>query len=268
MLNRFLHLAIAGLLTLAAVHVAAQDAQQDSTQGSQDSLDALAEELVSLRGQVESLNTDLNRMQEQHRAEMNSLAAQKGDLQATRRNEELRIRQLEQDLEQNRERAREAGVAGEALVPVANEIVARMESGIRSGFPFKVEERLAALEEISTQIESGAIDPPRAINRLWRFYEDELRVTRDNGLYSQVIPLGGDKVLADIAKIGALAIYFQTRDGRSGFATRSGDNWRFTVTESGSERQQIAELFDSLKKQIRTGLFELPNGSIRMESGS
>jgi hypothetical protein len=268
MLNRFLHLATSGLLTLAAVQVAAQDAQQDSTQGSQDSLDVLAEELVSLRGQVESLNTDLNRMQEQHRAEMNSLAAQKGDLQATRRNEELRIRQLEQDLEQNRERAREAGVAGEALVPVANEIVARMEAGIRSGFPFKVEERLAALEEISTQIESGAIDPPRAINRLWRFYEDELRLTRDNGLYSQVIPLGGDKVLADIAKIGALAIYFQTRDGRSGFATRSGDDWRFTVTESGSERQLIAELFDSLKKQIRSGLFELPNGSIRMESGS
>ena len=268
MLNRFLHLATAGLLTLAAVHVSAQDAQQDSTQGSQDSLDALAEELVSLRGQVESLNTDLNRMQEQHRAEMNSLAAQKGDLQATRRREELRIRQLEQDLEQNRERARGAGVAGEALVPVASQIVARMESAIRTGLPFKVEDRLAALEEISTQIESGAIDPPRAINRLWRFYEDELRVTRDNGLYSQIIPLGGDRVLADIAKIGGLAIYFQTRDGRSGFATRSGDDWNFTVTESGAERRQIAELFDSLKKQIRTGLFELPNGSIRMESGS
>ena len=264
MFNRFLRLAAAVSLTLLLVPVAAQD----SPQGSQDSLDALAEELVSLRGQVESLNTELNRMQEQHRAEMNSLAAQKGDLQATRRREELRIRQLEQDLEQNRERAREAGVAGEALVPVASEIITRMEAGIRSGFPFKVEERLAALEEISTQIESGAIDPPRAINRLWRFYEDELRVTRDNGLYSQVIPLGGDRVLADIAKIGALAIYFQTRDGRSGYATRSGDDWRFTVTDSGSERQQIAELFDSLKKQIRTGLFELPNGSIGMESGS
>jgi predicted RNase H-like nuclease (RuvC/YqgF family) len=192
MSNRFLRLAAVASLTLALAPVAAQD--------SQDSLDALAEELVSLRGQVESLNTELNRMQEQHRAEMNSLAAQKGDLEATRRREELRIRQLEQDLEENRERA--------------------------------------------------------------------LRLTRDNGLYSQIIPLGGDRVLADIAKIGALAIYFQTRDGRSGYATRSGEEWSFTVTESGAERQQIAELFDSLKKQIRTGLFELPNGSIRMESES
>jgi len=260
MLNRFSRPATVVALTLALAPAAAQD--------SEDSLDALAEELVSLRGQVESLNTELNRMQEQHRAEMNSLAAQKGDLEATRRREELRIRQLEEDLEENRERARQAGVAGEALVPVARQIVERLEAEIRQGFPFKTADRLDALEEIATQIESGAIDPPRAINRLWRFYEDELRLTRDNGLYSQIIPLEGDRVLADIAKIGALAIYFQTDDGRAGYATRSGADWSFTVTESGAERQQIAELFDSLKKQIRTGLFELPNGSIRLESGS
>lgn len=260
MFNRLSRLALFALLAFVLAPAAAQD--------SQESLDALAEELVSLRGQVESLNTDLNRMQEQHRAEMNSLAAQKGDLEATRRREELRIRQLEQDMEQNRERAREAGVAGEALIPVAYEIIDGMEARVREGFPFKTEDRLTALAEIRSQIESGAIDPPRAINRLWRLYEDELRITRDNGLYSQVIPLGGDRVLADIAKIGAVAIYFQTRDGRSGYVTRAGDDWNFTVTEGGADREQINQLFDSLKKQIRTGYFTLPNGSVRMESGS
>lgn len=261
MFNRLSRLAPIALLALAAAASATPAAAQDS-------LDALAEELVSLRGQVESLNTDLNRMQEQHRAEMNSLAAQKGDLEATRRREELRIRQLEQDMEQNRERAREAGVAGDALIPVAYRILDGMEARVRDGLPFKTEDRLTALKEIRSQIESGAIDPPRAVNRLWRLYEDELRITRDNGLYSQVIPLGGDRVLADIAKIGAVAIYFQTRDGRMGFVTRADDDWNFVVAESGSDREQINALFDSLKKQIRTGYFKLPNGSIRTESGS
>jgi len=261
MFNRLSRLAPLVMLAFAAVAASTPVAAQDS-------LDALAEELVGLRGQVESLNTELNRMQEQHRAEMNSLAAQKGDLEATRRREELRIRQLEQDLEQNRERAREAGVAGEALIPVAWEIIDGMEARVRQGFPFKTEDRLTALAEIRSQIDSGAIDPPRAINRLWRLYEDELRITRDNGLYSQVIPLGGDRVLADIAKIGAVAIYFQTRDGRAGFVTRAGENWNFTVAEGGAEREQISALFDSLRKQIRTGYFKLPNGSIRTESGS
>src|SRR6056297_2379423 len=260
MFNSLSRLAPVAMLAFALAPAAAQD--------SQDSLDALAEELVSLRGQVESLNTELNRMQEQHRAEMNSLAAQKGDLEATRRREELRIRQLDQDLEQNRERAREAGVAGEALIPVAYGIIDGMEARIRDGFPFKTEDRLTAIAEIRSQIDSGAIDPPRAINRLWRLFEDELRITRDNGLYSQVIPLGGDRVLADIAKIGALAVYFQTRDGRSGFVTRNGADWRFVVAEGGADRERISALFESLKKQIRTGYFTLPNGSIGLESGS
>ncbi|MDT8408920.1 MAG: DUF3450 family protein [Wenzhouxiangellaceae bacterium] len=238
------------------------------TAGAQDPLDALAEELVGLRGQVESLNTDLNRLQERHRAEMNSLAAQKGDLEATRRREMLRIRQLEQDLADNRERAARAGVAGEALMPVAARIIASLQKHIESSFPFKIDERLKGLAEIRSQLESGATEPPRVINRLWRFYEDELRLTRDNGLYSQVIPIDGREVLADIAKIGAIAMYFQTRDGRLGHAVRNGDDWRFEVSQSAGDRQQIAALFDSLKKQIRTGYFELPNGSIRLEADS
>jgi hypothetical protein len=234
----------------------------------QDSLDALAEELVRLRGEVESLNSELNSAQDQHRAEMNSLAAQKGDLEATVRREELRIRQLEQELAENRERAREAGAAGEELLPVALEIISRLERQIATSFPFKRDERLQALAEVRSQAESGALDPPRAINRLWRLYEDELRLTRDNGLYSQVIPLGGDRVLADIAKLGGVAIYFQTRDGRSGFVARNGDDWNYRIAESSKDRERIANLFDSLKKQIRTGYFELPNASIRLEAES
>ncbi len=234
----------------------------------QDALDALSEELVRLRGEVESLNSELNSTQDQHRAEMNSLAAQRGDLQATVRREELRIRQLEQELTENRERAREAGAAGEELLPVALEIISDLERHIAASFPFKRDERLQVLSEVRAQTESGALDPPRAINRLWRLYEDELRLTRDNGLYSQVIPLGGDRVLADIAKLGAVAMYFQTRDGRSGFVTRAGADWNYRIAESSRDRERIAGLFDSLKKQIRTGYFELPNGSIRLESGS
>jgi hypothetical protein len=231
----------------------------------QDTLDNLGAELSRLRGDVESLNAELNSLTEQHRAEMNSLAAQKGDLEATRRREELRIRQLEEDLEANRERAAQAGVAGEALVPVAEQVIADLTAYIEQGLPFKVDERLEALGEIESQLDSGAQPPPRIINRLWSFYEDELRLARDNGLYSQIIPLGGDRVLADIAKLGTVALYFQTRDGRSGYAVRRGSSWSYREAEERTERQQIDALFESLAKQIRTGYFVLPNGSIQPE---
>ncbi|NKI33653.1 DUF3450 domain-containing protein [Wenzhouxiangella sp. XN79A] len=247
---------IAALALLASLLVAAEVRAQDD-------LDALAEELVRLRGDVESLNTELNSAQEQHRARMNSLAAQKGDLEATRRREDLRIRQLEEDLADNRARAEQAGIAGEALVPVAERAIADLRRHIEGGFPFKVDDRLAALDEIANQLASGALAPPRVINRLWSFYEDELRLTRENALYAQIIPLDGDRVLADVAKIGTVAMYFETRDGRFGQAVRSGEAWRFVELENRSDVQQVQALFDSLNKQIRAGYFVLPNGSIR-----
>lgn len=234
----------------------------------QDDLDALAEELVRLRGEVETLNSELNGVQEQHRARMNSLAAQKGDLEATRRREDLRIRQLEADLEENRTRAEQAGVAGEALMPVARESIAELRTHIESGFPFKIQERTEALAEIESQLDSGALTPPRIINRLWSFYEDELRLTRENALYSQIIPLDGDRVLADVAKLGTVAMYFSTRDGQVGHVIREGNDWRYVTLESRTDRVQIETLFDSLKKQIRSGYFELPNGTIAKESGA
>ncbi len=232
----------------------------------QDSLDNLAEELVRLRGEVETLNSQLNSLTEQHRAEMNALAAQKGDLEATARREDLRIRQLEQDLADNRERANEAGLAGEALIPVAEQVIADLEQSIQTGLPFKTEERLNALNEIRSQLETGAQAPPRVINRLWSFYEDELRLTRENGLHTQVIPLGGQRVLSDVVKLGTIAMYFQTRDGRSGQVVRQGDSWRFQELESAADIGQIATLFDSMQKQIRSGYFELPNGSVALET--
>lgn len=231
-------------------------------------LDALADELVRLRGEVESLNTELNRIEEQHRAEMNQLSAQRGDLEATRRREDLRIRQLERDLQENRERADQAGVAGEALVPVVEGAIDDLRRQIHAGLPFKTGERLEALDEIAAGLESGSIEPPRAVNRLWRFYEDELRLTRENALHSQIIPLGGDRVLADVARLGAVAMYFETRDGRIGQLERNGEDWRFAVLEDRRARQQVADLFDSLKKQIRTGYFTLPNGSIRLNEAA
>jgi len=250
---------VAGLLLLPILAVGQPETDSDS-------LEALAEELVRIRGEVESLNAELNRKQEQHRNEMSSLAAQKGELEATLRREQLRVDQLEADLETNRERAEQAGIAGESLVPVAQDAIAALRQHIETSLPFKPQERMDALDEIQTQLETGSLAPPRAVNRLWSFYEDELRLTRENGLYSQVIRLDGEQVLADVARLGTVAMYFQTRDGEYGQAERNGEDWRFARLDDRAAVQRIDKLFESLKKQIRTGYFELPNGAIRLES--
>jgi hypothetical protein len=224
----------------------------------QESPESLAERLIGLRGQVDELQSELDIRREEHRNRMAYLTAELADLEANRDREALRVGQLQADLDEMREEIASAGISSEALSPFVLEQIAAIRQQIATGFPFKVSERLAELDELETQLNSGVITAQRGVNRLWAFIEDEFRISRENAIYSQSIALGGKNVLVDIAKIGSVMMYFRTRDLEYGRAVHSPQGWRFEVLESAADQELVARLFDSLRKQIRQGYFELP----------
>lgn len=221
-------------------------------------IDQLAERLISLRAEVEMLQSELDIQREEHKSKMSYLAAQEAELQANLDREGLRVRQLEDELAELREKADSAGADAETLQPVVITAIEKLRQSIASSLPFKQQERLQALAEVESQLASGAIVPQRAANRLWALVEDELRISRENAIYSQTIPLNGEPVLADVAKLGSVALYFRTRDERYGLARPQSGEWQWQVVEDAGQRDQIATLFDSLRKQIRQGYFEIP----------
>ncbi|MBT8058696.1 MAG: DUF3450 family protein [Xanthomonadales bacterium] len=225
----------------------------------QDSLQTLADRLIQMRGQVDELQNELQIKREEHKNRMAYLTAQLAELEANRDREELRLRQLEGDLEKMRIEVSEAGDTSETLAPIVLRYLARLREQVRTGFPFKTGERLAGLDEIEAQLNSGVITAQRAVNRLWAFFEDELRMTRENAIYTQSIVLQGDNMLVDVAKLGTVMMYFRTRDLRYGRAVATDSGWRFELLDSATDQEQVARLFDSLRKQIRQGYFELPN---------
>jgi len=192
------------------------------------------------------------------------LSAQKTELEASQDREQTRIQQLETELAELRERAENAGADAQTLQAVALAIAADLRNQVSRQLPFKRAERLQALQKVITELEAGVANPQRSINRLWAFVEDELRLSRENAIYSQTINVNGESMLVDVAKLGSIAMYFQTRDGDFGMAvppaaSQQSANWRWQVATDSDDRKQIAELFDSLRKQIRQGYFELPN---------
>lgn len=224
----------------------------------QSDADALSQGLVRLRGEVEQLNTELELLREEQRTALAALNAQKAELSGSAERQQLALREARQKLDTQQAETAAAGVTGDALKPVLLSATAALETQIRQGLPFKVEERLAEVEGFRTQIENGSLPPQRGVNRLWAFYEDEFRLTRENSLHSQTIALGNERVLADVAKLGSMAMYFRTQDGRVGQARRGGSGWQFVEVTEEAPRAQIVALFDSLGKQIRQGYFELP----------
>ena len=228
-------------------------------------VDTLGKQLVKLRGQVEELNAELDLLKQEQRTELAGIAAQRADLEAQRNRNDVQIGQLQGTLEENRRKAEAAGADSSALTPVLLDVIARLDRRIAEGLPFRVDERAQALDELRLQIEGAKVDAPRAANRLWAFFEDEIRLTRDNGLYSQTVELDGKARLADVAKLGTVALYFRTDDERYGQVVRDGGDWQWRVLEDGTAVGQIESLFDALQKQIRQGYFTLPSPFAAME---
>lgn len=226
--------------------------------GAADEAADLAQSLIRLRGEVESLNNELELVREEQRTTLGALGQQRAELEAQLNRQELATRELREKLARQAEEAGSAGVAGDTLKPVLAQAIVGLRQYIQGGLPFKTDERLAALAEIETQIGNGSLPAHRAANRLWAFYEDEFRITRETGMYKQTVTLGKEQVLADVAKVGSVMLFFRTQDGRMGLARREASGWRFVPVSDGADQERIAILFDALGKQIRQGYFELP----------
>ena len=223
-------------------------------------LENLAKSLAKMRGEVETLQTQLDLEKEKHTSKISALNSQLADLSVEERRQKLSIEKLQHSIGKLSESAKKAEQSGESLKPVLLTLLSDYKRHIQSGFPFKMEDRIKAIDDLENNIANRLIDPNKAVSQAWSLIEDEIRLSKENGIYQQTIPLNGEKVLVDIAKLGTVFLFFQTRDNQSGMARRAEDgSWKYELVDNTADMERIKNLFDSLKKQIRQGYFELPN---------
>ncbi|MEM6296659.1 MAG: DUF3450 family protein [Myxococcota bacterium] len=226
--------------------------------GADDDLSNLAERLIQLRGDVEGLNDDIESQQQEHRNRMSSLTQRRAELDAQIQRQELEIKKLEREITEIQAEA--TGVSAEiaTLEPLVKDATKRLEQRIEASLPYQTFERTADLQEVLRKLDADEISAARALNNIWTFFEDELRLSRESEMFRQTIEVEGEEQLADVVRLGMVMLFFKTGDERYGFATRQGSQWNYQVA-SGSDRSRIEELFAAFEKQVRTGFFVIPN---------
>ena len=249
MRSLFLPAAIA--LALSSSLVSAADEQQ--------SLDNLTRELIALRGQVNDLADQLELNNEAHKQTVRSLMMQKSGVESSLRQERLSLKKLQEQFDSQTAEIGEksAGSSGvkDILLGQGEELNARISTGL----PFRTSERLAAVDDLLGRIRTDAVSPYRGANELWSLFEDELRLTRENGVFRQTVAVDGEDVLADIARVGMMMMYFRLDGERYGYFKREGESWNTVMISDEQASRQVSNLFDAFSKQIRSGSFVLPN---------
>ena len=228
-------------------------------QTSQDALANLARRIAEKRSQVESLSNELELTKTDYNEQLRSLATQKADVETQIKREQLRLQQIEQDLEEYQASIQQNEAVLDDLEPLLAQVLERTRSYIENGLPFQVSDRLSELDTLERLLQEGSLEADALLARVWNTVESEFRLTTESGIYRQTIELAGEPQLAEVARLGMALMYFRTLDNQYGYAVQRDGEWEYRAAQGRDETQQIAELFDSLRRNLREGFFELPN---------
>ncbi len=237
---------------LAAASVVASQARAED-------ISALATRLAELRGEVESLSDELAARKNEEQEMVRSYGRQKSELELETQREQTRVEKVRQATAQKKAEIDAQRAANQSLAPSFEKQLEHVRSYVKGSLPFRTKERLSELDKIEEQYKGGLLAPGRALNRLWGFVEDELRMTRESGLFSQPVEIDGKPQLADVIRVGMVMMYYRTSDGHVGRTSKSDGGYQFSAVEDEAGVRQVRELFETFKKQIRVGFFELPN---------
>ena len=225
----------------------------------------MAESLIKLRADVEQLDASITDKKDSYKASMKSLLRQKNDLESVVAREDLKIKQIQRELTKVKKEIQEAGKNTEGLKPLVLNALDILEANVKTALPFKTTERLTDIEKIRSQLNAGLIAPQKALALTWNAYGDAIRMTKENGIFKQTIKIGGTERLAEVARLGTVAMFYKLPDDSVGFVDKDANGWYYKEVVQKEQQEQVLALFDSFKKQIRSGYFTLPNAIAAVE---
>ncbi len=228
------------------------------TQAADTTLDRLSKQLVDLRTQVQTLSEELQTAKTRHKNRLGALARQQGSAEVTLGQAQTQLKQLQDKLAEQKAQAEASGSSLQALQQQVEQLLATTRQQVQASLPFKREARLAQLDELKRQLAQQLLTPQQAMNRLWDFYADEIRLTRDLGLYRQTVKVNGQERLAEVARLGMVAMFYRTEDQQYGKVVRRQGEWQYQPVDAANNHL-VAALFKALEQHKSHGYFLLPN---------
>ena len=223
--------------------------------------DQLLKSLIELRSLVDAKSEELALLRQESKQKRKYTLSRISELSSAVEHKELSIKKIDSKLEKNRTFLEENKRFDDLSVELEKAIIV-LSNYVLLSLPFKRDERLNALNEIQQELETKAVSAPRLANKLWAFVEDEIMLSKGNGIYRQVVTIDSEEKLVDVARIGMMMLYYRDGAGNVGMAIKPENNdadWQFTYLNNKKDQNQIHILFDAFQKQVRFGKFTLPN---------
>ena len=241
-----------GLALLLAVTSSVADTELKS-------LKNISHELVEIRQQIESLHNKISYEKDAFKDQIRSYLNQKSDLDVRVSRADLNIKDLQRELQKLTTMTQRKNHLYESVFPILKESISLIRGSISDSLPFKLSQRLNALDEIEYRLDAQIISPNKAANQLWAFVEDELMLGKSSGIYNDTLNIEGQDKLVKVLRVGKIAMFYKTNEGGFGMMQKRGGMWQQQTLQEKKSVAQLEQLFDSFGKNIRNGQFTIPN---------
>ncbi|MEM6730949.1 MAG: DUF3450 family protein [Myxococcota bacterium] len=215
---------------------------------------ASGEDLARLRQAVDRLASELEDHRRTSRDELSALRTERFELARQLRLERVRAATLAR-IEAERTAATEAldATLEERRGPALQALDAA-RNYVNRAIPFQVAARKRELDRVETEILAGRV--AGALERLWRFLEQEEAMGGEISLSQQSLTLDGRELFVDVARIGMALVYFRVPDGTFAWA-RFDNEWRVEKISDTRSHQIVATIFERLEANQRLGAIDL-----------
>jgi len=222
-------------------------------------LENISGELVNIRQQIETLHNEISFKKDSYKDKMRSYSSQKSDLNVRISRAELNIKDLQRELKKLTDINKDKNRDQKKILPILKVAIEQLRNTISTSLPFKLDQRLQALKDIEQRLDTNVISPNKAANQLWAFVEDELMLGKSSGIYNDTINIDGADKLVKVLRIGKIALFYKTQEGKYGVTKKQGSSWQQQKIDNSQNTAQLQFLFDSFSKNIRNGQFAIPN---------
>ena len=217
----------------------------------------LAEEVSAMRTDVESMAEALESQRLSNREELSRLRSERAELERKVRLERIRRDTLEKLIQERTQRVDDQeGRLLNMLAPIKRSVDAA-KAYLKATMPFKREERFRQLNRIEADLAVTHPDLSRALTGLWRFVEEEEAMAREISFAQQVIELDGQRLLADVVRIGLALMYFRLPNGDMGWVVFGDQGWQYERINAAAAREAIVRLFKDVEQNQFLGMKRL-----------
>lgn len=222
-----------------------------------------AGDVATLRVEVDELAQRLRARRGDVRDELAGMRAEKAELERRLRLAQVRQRTLQKLQARADEAADDLQDQAHAWVGPARRAIDVVRGYVQRSLPFATSDRLASLDEIAGQLDRAEPDVGRAMQRLWRFVEQEVAMTGEVSLSQQPVRLDGATraQLADVLRLGMALMYVRTAEGELAWAVPHGEGldttWVLERIEDPQLEEAVEQLFEAHEQNRGYGPIDL-----------